>query len=160
MYNLGFQNTAFAREAKTTRPGQSGSLSTLYLVETAPGVYSGKLRVCRVGDTFYFHHQMSGEKGWTEEAYGGNTVPMGNGAGEATPGVTAGGAIRFQRADMPAAVQLGMLAGNWGAPLEARGGFGFLCLAAGWWPGGCSGPFRGSWRAGPGVHRRPLAPPD
>lgn len=122
MYNVGYQATAVAREAKTTRPGSPGSVSTLYLIPSG-GVLSGKLRVCRQGGLFRFFHQLAGEPVFIEEAYENGTTPMGNGAGQATPGVTVGGVIAFDRPDLPSTVQVGLIAGNYDPPYEVRADF-------------------------------------
>lgn len=119
MYNVGYQSGSVAREAKSTRAGSPDSLSTLYLTDSN-NVLAGKLRVCRLGTVFHFFHQLSGEASFVEEAYGSGTAVMGNGAGEATPGVVVGGVIRFDRPDLPATLQVGLIAGNWAAPYETR----------------------------------------
>ncbi len=129
MYNLGYQAGFVAREAKTTRPGSPASLSTLYLMNSN-NVLSGKLRVCRLGSVFHFFHQLSGEASFTEEAYVAGTTPMGNGSTEATPGVVSGGVIRFDRPDLPATLQVGLLVGNWATPYEARGEFDYVRFAS------------------------------
>ena len=128
MYNVGFQAGFVAREAKTTRPGSPASLSTLYLMNSN-SVLAGKLRVCRLGSVFHFFHQLTGETGFPEEAYVAGTTPMGNGSGEATPGVTVGGVIRFDRPDLPATLQVGLLAGNWASPYETRSEFDYARFA-------------------------------
>ena len=61
--------------------------------------------------------------------YVAGTTPMGNGSGEATPGVTVGGVIRFDRPDLPATLQVGLLAGNWASPYETRSEFDYARFA-------------------------------
>lgn len=129
MYNVGYQVSGPAREAKTTRPGNPASLSTLYLMNSG-GVLSGKLRVCRLGSTFHFFHQLAGEASFVEEAYTAGTMPMGNGTADATPGVVPGGVIRFDRPDLPASLQVGVIVGNWATPYEARGEFDYVRFAS------------------------------
>lgn len=128
MYNVGYQVSGPAREAKTTRPGNPASLSTLYLMDSG-GVLSGRLRVCRLGSMLHFFHQLTGEAAWVEEAYTAGTTPMGNGTGDATPGVVNGGVIRFDRPDLPSTLQVGVLAGNWAAPYETRAEFEYVRFA-------------------------------
>lgn len=139
MYNMGLQNGTFAREAKTTRANPNGaSLSTLFLMETTPGIHNGRLRVCRMGDTFRFFHWMPDETGWTEEAYNtaspNPTQPMGSGAGEPSPGVVPPsggnpGVIQFVRPDLPQTLQVGLMVGNWGATSGVRGEFDYARFA-------------------------------
>ncbi|HNN93180.1 MAG TPA: hypothetical protein PKI03_12960 [Pseudomonadota bacterium] len=129
MYNIGYQSGTVAREAKSTRVGSPASLSTLYLINSN-SVLSGRLRVCRLGSMFHFFHQLTGEAGFVEEAYGSGTAPMGNGAGEATPGVVVGGVIRFDRPDLPATLQVGLIAGNWASPYETRAEFDYARFAS------------------------------
>jgi hypothetical protein len=129
MYNVGYQVSGAAREAKTTRPGNPASLSTLYLMNSG-GVLSGRLRVCRLGSTLHFFHQLTGEASFVEEAYTAGTSPMGNGAAEATPGVVQGGVIRFDRPDLPSTLQVGLIAGNWAAPYETRAEFEYVRFAS------------------------------
>jgi hypothetical protein len=120
MYNVGHQGGGIAREAKTTRPGNGGaSPSTLFLNTVIAGAGpTGKLRVCRVGSTLRFFHQHPGESDWIEEHFdAAATQVQPPGAGPTTPGV-AGGLLRFERADLPATVQVGLMAGVWDAPLE------------------------------------------
>lgn len=139
MYNLGFQTTVPAREVKTTRPGMIPSLSTLYLMPSG-GVLRGRLRVCRLGDTFRFYHQLSNEAALIEEAYGNGTTPLGNGAAAPTPGVVPGGVIRFVRPDLPATLQFGLMAGNYEAPYETEARFDYVRFAAASAPDDCVRP--------------------
>lgn len=142
MYNLGHQVDSFAREVKTTRPGAAESLSTLYLIQTAAGVRGGRLRICRLGEALRFFHQHPGEAGWTEEAYGPGTSPLGNGGGEPTPGVVVGGVIRFLRPDLPATVQVGLMVGAWDAPLDTRAEFDYLRFGEARTAADCTAPLR------------------
>ena len=139
MYNVGFQTTVPAREVKTTRPGSPDSLSTLYLMPSG-GVLRGRLRVCRLGDTFRFFHQLSNEAALVEEAYGVGTTPLGNGAAEATPGVVPGGVIRLSRPDLPATLQVGLMAGNYEAPYETEARFDYIRFGAVSAPADCVRP--------------------
>src|SRR5262249_53835073 len=140
MYNVGHQVSSVARETKTTRPNAGGSLSTLYLVDTPGAAQTGRLRICRVGSTFYFFHRHPTETSFVEEAYGAGTVAMGNGAGVPTPGVVVGGVIRFDRPDMPATLQVGLIVGNWDGTLETRGEFDYLRFGPAQRPADCTAP--------------------
>jgi hypothetical protein len=139
MYNIGMQTGAAAREAKTTRKGAPDSLSTLYLIPTG-GVLTAKLRVCRIGATFRMYHRMPNESAFVEEAYGNGTAPQGNGAGEATPGVVPNGVIAFARPDLPATLQVGLLAGHWEQTLETRAEFDYLRVRPVAAPADCTAP--------------------
>jgi hypothetical protein len=138
MYNLGFQNGFFAREAKTT----ARSLSTLYL--NATSAHAGRLRVCRLGDVVRLYHWLDGETGWTQEAYDGSTLVMGDGP-QPAPGV-ANGVIAFARDDtaastsLPATLDVGLMAGSWGAPLDVRGEFDYLRFRPATGVGDCTAP--------------------
>lgn len=133
MYNLGFQDGFVAREVKTTRPGTGGSLSTLYLMEVNPPTGRVTLRACRVGSMVRFFHRMDGSPDFTEETFvtGGtqDTVALGNGAFQPTPGVVLPGnpdpVIRFDRPDLPQTLHAGLIAGVWevGAGAGVRGVF-------------------------------------
>jgi hypothetical protein len=127
MYNLGYQASSFAREIKTTRPNAAGaSLSTLYLNNAPPGVYSAWLRVCRVGNTFHFFYRHPGAMNWIEEVYTSSTMVQGNGANQPTPGTMFNGPLRFDRPDLSPMLQIGLIAGNWLAPLEVRAEFDYI----------------------------------
>jgi hypothetical protein len=127
MFNFGFQNGFFGREAKTTRPSPgSSSLSTLFLTPATATTSDVRLRVCRVGSDFRFLHLMPGETAWTEDNWGSGTTVIGNGSGEATPGTTQGNPIRFTRSDLPNSLQVGLMVANWEPPFEARAEFDYL----------------------------------
>lgn len=126
MYNVGHQTNSFAREAKTTRPGSGASLSTLYLNTAPAGSNTVRLRVCRLGGEFRFYHRHASENDWVEEGFSGATQVQGNGSQEPTPGVVQNGVLRFSRPDMPAALQVGLLVGNWSAPFDLRADFDYL----------------------------------
>lgn len=130
MYNIGWQLDSFAREAKTTRRGGSSpSLSTLYLNKTPAGVFSARLRICRIGSSFRLYHLHPTETTWTEERVISTTQEMGNGAGVATPGVDATH-LSFTRTDLPSTLQVGLIANAWGAPAQTRGQFDYIHLGA------------------------------
>jgi hypothetical protein len=126
MYNMGFQQNSLAREAKTTRSSGGMSLSTLYLTNTPAGAHAGKLRVCRLGSVVRMFHRHPGEGAFVEEAYDGTTNVLGNGSGDATPGVVVGGAIRFDRPDLGPTLQVGLMVGNWGPPFDVSASFDYL----------------------------------
>jgi hypothetical protein len=131
MYNMGFQLNGFAREAKTTLPSGDGgsSYSTLYLNATPPGVYSGRLRVCRIGSTFRMFHMQADEREWIEEQRAATTQLFGNGAGRPTPGV-ADGLIRFVRTDLPPVLQVGVVANAWAPPYQTEAQFDYIHFGA------------------------------
>jgi hypothetical protein len=123
MYNIGFQDSAIARETKTTVGAASGaSLSTLYLNNTPGAVTLARLRVCRIGNTFHFFYRHPGDSAWIEETYGAGTRVSGNGPN----GQTMGQPLRFTRADMPASLQVGIMTGAWGGALNSRGEFDYV----------------------------------
>ncbi|MCA9668704.1 MAG: hypothetical protein KC503_24090 [Myxococcales bacterium] len=123
MYNIGYQDSAVARETKTTRAASGSSLSTLYLNNTPSASTSAILRVCRVGNTFHFFHRHGSASSFTAEPYAASTRISGNGAAQVTPGTTLGSPIQFTRTDMPATLQVGLMTGTWAAPHDARGEF-------------------------------------
>ena len=61
------------------------SQSMLFLVD---GIHHGRLRVCRIGDMFVLARQLDDESAWTETH-------------------------RFERPDLPAQLQVGMMANGW-----------------------------------------------
>ena len=72
MYNMGFQDTAVAREIKTTVPSANGmtdSLSTLNLNNVVGAANTGRLRVCRIGSLFRFFHRHPAETQGVEEPF-------------------------------------------------------------------------------------------
>lgn len=100
MYNFGNQYMGFGREAKTTE----GSDSVLSIYDAPSKHNSGKLRVCRVGATFYLYHWMNNESGWiAEEA-----------------------AEEFERKDLPQTVDVGMIINASGTPKETRAEFDYI----------------------------------
>lgn len=100
MYNFGNQYMGFGREAKTTE--DSESVLSIY---DAPSKYnSGKLRVCRIGSTFYLYHWMENEKKWIAEA----------------------AAEEFERDDIPQTVDVGMIINASGTPKETRAEFDYV----------------------------------
>ncbi len=118
MYNIGFQDSAVARETKTT----AASLSTLYLNNTPSAVTFAQLRVCRLANTFHFFYRHPGDLAWSEETYSPSTRVSGNGPN----GATLNQPLRFARGDMPGQVQVGIMAGTWAAPHDARGEFDYV----------------------------------
>ncbi len=132
MYNIGQQVFQPGRQAKTTRSGTPDTLSTLYFTDTAGGVRSGRIRVCRVGSTIYFYHWLDNETGWAEEVFESTTGIEGNGRMLATPGISSnavGNPIRFVRTDFPSTLQVGLIAGNWDSPFNGRSDFDYARFA-------------------------------
>jgi hypothetical protein len=115
MYNIGNQVGTMAREVKSTRPHNGSTISTLYLNNTT--YTQTTLRLCRVGDTFHFFHSEGGA--FVEEPSGAS--PQGT-ANPQPPGITASN-LRFQRVDMPAAIDVGLIAGVWDGSYDLRGEF-------------------------------------
>ena len=100
MYNFGQQYMGFGREAKTT--DRSDSVLSIY---DAPAKHnSGKLRVCRIGSTFYMYHWMENESAWNAEE----------------------AAEEFEREDLPQAVDVGMIINASGTPKETRAEFDYI----------------------------------
>lgn len=129
MYNIGYQDSAVAREVKTTRNGSPATLSTLYLNNTPAGSTVVRLRVCRIGSTFHFFHRHPSESAFVEEQYTATTRVSGNGASMPTPGTSSGMPLRFLRTDLPATLQVGVMTGTWAAPHDARGEFDYVRFA-------------------------------
>lgn len=100
MYNFGQQYMGFGREAKTTE----GSDSVLSIYDAPAKHNSGKLRVCRVGSTFYLYHWMENESGWNAEE----------------------AAEKFERDDIPKTVDVGMIINASEAPKETRAEFDYI----------------------------------
>ena len=142
MYNIGYQDVAVAREIKTTTPGTGGttaSLSTLYLNNTPSGINAGRLRVCRIGSLFRFFHRHPSESTWTEEVFRsvGSTPTRINGNGP-RPAIADGAPLSFDRPDLPAAVQVGLMAGNFVPdPAGTRGEFDYIRFASASKPADC-----------------------
>ncbi|MCC6620349.1 MAG: hypothetical protein IT385_03795 [Deltaproteobacteria bacterium] len=112
MFNIGRQATSFASESKTTypaAPGGSYSRSTLFLTPIAASGNSARLAMCRLGDRFYFFRSMDSSPGWVQEVHTPGNVYY-DGAGLAGVGYEAG----FERADLPATLQVGLIANRWG----------------------------------------------
>ena len=100
MYNFGQQYMGFGREAKTTE--DSDSVLSIY---DAPAKHnSGKLRVCRIGSTFYMYHWMENESAWNAEE----------------------AAEEFEREDIPKTVDVGMIINASGTPKETRAEFDYI----------------------------------
>ena len=142
MYNIGYQDVAVAREIKTTTPsagGATASLSTLYLNNTPSAVNAGLLRVCRIGSLFRFFHRYPSESTWTEEVFRsvGSTPTRINGNGP-RPAIADGAPLSFDRPDLPAAVQVGLMAGNFVPdPAGARGEFDYIRFSSASKPADC-----------------------
>ncbi len=100
MYNFGQQYMGFGREAKTTE----GSDSVLSIYDAPAEHNSGKLRVCRIGSTFYLYHWMENESGWDAED----------------------AAEKFEREDLPKTVDVGMIINASGTPKETRAEFDYI----------------------------------
>jgi hypothetical protein len=83
IHNVGRQSmeVGVATEGKTTVDSQS----TLMLT---PGTWSGRLRLCRVGDRFVLARRLSDETEWTQTQ-------------------------AYERPDMPDQIQLGMMVNGW-----------------------------------------------
>lgn len=147
MYNLGYQDSAVAREIKTTVPsgdGISDSLSTLHLNNTAGGANAGRLRVCRIGSDFRFFHLHPGEADWIEETYRSTgpapTRVLGNGP---KPPRTDDSPLSFSRPDMPATVQVGLYVGNYAPPPGGtRGDFDYIRFGSVAAAADCTRPLR------------------
>jgi hypothetical protein len=129
MYNIGFQQTFFGFETKTTRPFDGvfhihnlagyNSLSTLYLTPLDGDGVTRDLRLCRVGSELRFFSRTGPGSDWTEQQVTDRTARMGNGEREPTPGVQ-DGRLRLERGDLPPQLQVGLIL-NAGSERNARG---------------------------------------
>ena len=138
MYNIGFQDTFYGTEAKSTVPeigvfhphrlAGFRSASTLWLTPVPDGVVEARLRMCRVGGEIRMYRQLPGETGWQEETRTAATQAQGNGLSRPTPGVGDTGPIRFRRDDMPDTVQVGLITNPGFPPNDGEGQFADLRL--------------------------------
>jgi hypothetical protein len=122
MYNIGFQDSAIARECKTTVANPGSSHSSLYLNNTPAATTFARLRVCRLGNTFHFFYRHPGDVSWTEEPYAAGTRVSGNGPNNQTMGQP----VRFTRADLPASLQVGIMSGTWDGTQDVKGEFDYV----------------------------------
>jgi hypothetical protein len=129
-FNVGSQDGFFGTEIKTTTDAPAGfsldaltgnSSSSTWFSNKIEGSSNGAaLRICRVGPELRFLLMPAGKTTWTEEALTPSTVRAGV-EGE-IPGLGANGPMRFQRPDLPALLQVGLMANDIGnaATGEAR----------------------------------------
>jgi hypothetical protein len=98
-FNLGYQSNqnGVGTEGKTT----VDSVSTLYL---NPGARSGRLSLCRLGNTYHMLRWLDDESSWTE-------------------------VHTFTRADLPDRVQVGMMANGWTPPPDLYATFSWIRFA-------------------------------
>jgi hypothetical protein len=130
VFNLGSQDGFFGTEIKTTTDGAGGfsldalsgnsSNSTWFSNKIEGSSNEAKLRICRVGPELRFLIFPTGETNWREETLNSSTVRAG--VEGHIPGLNATGPMRFQRADLPALLQVGLMANDIGnaATGEAR----------------------------------------
>ena len=111
MFNVGNQAGFVATETKTTYPGAPTgafqSSSSLFL--TPVDAVAGRLAMCRIGDAFYFFHNLDGAGDtWTPQAYTTDNLFF-NGAGLPLGDLASG----FARPDFPETVQVGLMVNRW-----------------------------------------------
>jgi regulation of enolase protein 1 (concanavalin A-like superfamily) len=119
VYNAGFQDGYFGTELKTTRDSAGGfaleamvtgnnSLSTWFSNKIEGSSNEAQLRICRVGPELRFFIRPTGESAWREETRTASTVRAGSDAD--VPGLLETGPNRLQRTDLPAMLQVGVMA--------------------------------------------------
>jgi hypothetical protein len=130
VFNVGSQDGFFGTEIKTTTDGAGRfsldaltgnfSNSTWFSNKIVGSSNEAKLRICRVGPELRFLILPTGETTWREETLTSSTVRAGG--EDEIPGVSMNGPMRFQRADLPAMLQVGLMSNDIGnaATGEAR----------------------------------------
>lgn len=98
VYNLGFQENSVATEGKTT----DNSVSVLTLLPTG-GVFRSELAMCRFGANFRLFRRLETETGWRLEH-------------------------TYSRPDLPATLDLGLMANAWQSPATIRAEYDYIRL--------------------------------
>lgn len=134
VFNVGSQDGFFGTEIKTTRDAPGGfsldaltgnaSSSTWFSNRIEGSSNEAKLRICRVGPELRFFLMPAGKSTWSEEALTSSTVRAGI-EGD-IPGLNANGPMRFQRADLPATLQVGLMANDIGNAATGEARFDYL----------------------------------
>lgn len=98
VYNLGYQENSIATEGKTT----DNSVSVLTLLPTG-GIHAGELAMCRFNEHFRLFRRLDGETSWHQEH-------------------------DYARADLPATLDVGLMANAWQSPATIRAEYDYIRL--------------------------------
>jgi hypothetical protein len=120
VFNIGYQDGYFGTEIKTTRDSTGGfsleaftgntSLSTWFSNKLEGPSNEAHLRICRIGAELRFYLLQTGQTTWYEEELTTKTQRAGSEA--PVPGLGDSGPMRFQRADLPAMLQVGLISND------------------------------------------------
>jgi regulation of enolase protein 1 (concanavalin A-like superfamily) len=134
VFNVGNQDGFFGTEIKTTRDAPAGfsldaltgnsSSSTWFSNKIEGSSNEAKLRICRVGPELRFLILPTGQTTWREETLTSSSVRAGV-EGE-IPGVSTNGPMRFQRADLPAMLQVGLMSNDIGNAATGEGRYDYI----------------------------------
>jgi hypothetical protein len=123
VFNVGSQDGFFGTEVKTTRVEGSSS-STWFSNRIEGSSNEAQLRICRIGPELRFFLKPAGTTNWTEEMNSATTVR--SGSSTVVPGVTANSPLRFQRSDLPAVLQVGLMTNDINVAGTGEGRFDYL----------------------------------
>jgi hypothetical protein len=134
VFNIGSQDGFFGTEVKTTRDGKSGfllnaitgntSLSTWFTNKLEGSSNEAQLRICRIGSELRFLIKPTEDSVWQEIELTDSTVRAGSKA--PVSGVNNNGPMRFQRPDLPAILQVGLMTNDIGNAGTGEGRFDYL----------------------------------